>query len=355
MKIKVRQICFILIAYTVAARLLQYPTLLSEYSGRDLILSALIDFAVQTVVIWAVAYLCSRTDKTFFGLLEGALGRVAARIIIGLFGAFFILASFVPLYEQKLYVHATFYDTVPSLYVFLPIIFFTIYAGAKSFTNIGRSADICAIIFALSFIFILAMSLSEVDFTNLLPIAKTGAGAIFGGALKSAYRFVEPAYLLMFMGRFEYKKGDAAKITLSYALGALIVMAFLAIFYGIYADIAPSRQFAISKTSLYFSAIDMIGRVDLIALYALEIVMLFAIVLNLQLAVNCIEECLNIRGAEWLSLAVTAALTATILIFNNHFNNISNFFADWMWIVTVVFATLLPLCAHALPRRKNEN
>ena len=352
MKINVRQICFILIAYTVAARLLQYPTLLSEYSGRDLIISALVDFAVQTVVVWAVAYLSSRTDKTFFALLEGTLGKVGARIVAGLFAVFFLLAAFVPLYEQKLYVHATFYDTVPALYVFLPIVFFTVYAGAKSFTNIGRSADICAVIFALSYIFILAMSLGEVDFSNLLPIAKTGAASIFGGALKTAFRFVEPAYLLMFLGRFEYKKGDAAKITLSYAAGALLTMLFLAVFYGIYADISASRQFAVSKTSLYFSAIDMIGRIDLIALYALEIVMLFSIVLNLQLAVYCLEKCTSFKSPEWLSLFVSALLTSIIFAFNNHFNAISVFFADWMWIVTLIFATLVPLAAWALKRRK---
>ncbi|MDE6001062.1 MAG: hypothetical protein K2G96_01880, partial [Clostridia bacterium] len=123
MKISVRQICFIMLAYTAASRLLLYPTNLSMLCGRDLLFPALIDFGVQAVIVWAIAYLCSRTDKTFFGLIEGTLGNITARIVYGLFALFFIVCTIIPLFEQKLYVHAIFYDTVPSLLVFLPFFF----------------------------------------------------------------------------------------------------------------------------------------------------------------------------------------------------------------------------------------
>lgn len=355
MKISVRQICFILIFYTAASKLLQYPTLLSAYSERDLLFSAAVSFLVEGAAVWAVAYLSSKTDKTFFGLLEDNLGKTAARIVYGFFAAFFLLALIVPLFEQKQFVHAVFYDTTPSLMIFLPVFLFLVYVGSKGFTNIGRCAEICMPIFILMALALYAMSFTEVDFSNLLPVFKTPVLQVLGGSLKSAYYFAEPAYLLMFMGHYKYKKGDAAKLTLSYAAGAAAVIFFLALFYGIYAGIASSRQFAISKTALYFSATDMVGRIDLLALYILEVVMLFALVLNVQLAVHCIKMCSGWDCPEIISLAVNALLFIVLAVFNHKYTEIQKFYADWLWIVQILFTVAIPVSAWALKRRKNES
>lgn len=353
MKISVRQICYILIFYTAASKLLLYPIMLSGYSGRDLLFSAFINFVVQGTVIWAVAYLSSRTDKTLFELLKNTFGDVVARIVYGLFAAFFAVSAILPLFEQKLYVHAIFYDTVPSIIVFLPIFLFTVYAGSKSFKNIGRCADVCMPVFIICIAFIMLMSFSQVDFSNLLPILKTPILNILGGSLKTSLSFLESAYLLMFLGHYRYKKGDAAKITVSYALAAAIILSFLAVFYGIYGELTPSRQFAISKTSLYFSAIDVVGRIDLYALYALEIVMLFALVLNIQLAVHCLVKCTGCDCPEVLSLALNIVLAVILFTCNHYFTSMQTFFASWMWIAVVIFAIIAPLTAWALKRRQS--
>lgn len=352
MKISVRQICFILLFYTAASKLLLYPTMLSGYSGRDLLFSALINFVVQGIVIWAVAYLSSKTDKTLYELLNDTFGEIAARIIYGFFAVFFIVCTIFPLFEQKLYVHAIFYDTIPTILIFLPIFIFTIYAGSKSFKNIGRCADVCMPIFLISMAFIFFMSFTEADFSNLLPILKTPITNVLGGSMRTALNFLEPAYLLMFLGHFRYKKGDAAKITLSYAGGAIIILLFLAVFYGIYGELTYSRQFAISKTSLYFSAIDTVGRIDLYTLYLLEVVMLFALVLNIQLAVHCLVKCTGWDCPEILSVAVNAILATILITCNHYFTAIHNFLAEWLWIAVVIFAVIAPLAAWALKRRQ---
>lgn len=352
MKISVRQICFILLCYNAVSKMLLYPTVLSHYCGRDLLFAALIDFAVQAVVVWAVSFLCSRTDKTFFQLLEGTFGNIFARIIYGLFALFFIAATIVPLCEQKLYVHTIFYDTVPPLLIFLPFFFFSIYAAGKKFTNIGRSADVCMPIFVLSMIFVFSMSVLEIKWNSFMPVLKTPVKDLFGGALGTVFRFAEPCYVLMFMGHFKYKKGDAAKMTFSYIGGALTVLLFLFTFYGIYGDIAQSRQFAVSKISLFFPAIDTIGRIDFIALYILEIVMLFALVLNIQLALHCVMKCTGYQNRAVLSLAVNAALIILLLVFDHGFNNLHTFYAKWMWIAFAVFANAIPVLAWTLRRKE---
>lgn len=351
MKISVRQICFIMLAYTAASKMLLYPTNLSLLCGRDLLFPALIDFGVQAVIVWAVAFLCSRTDKTFFQLIEGTLGNIAARIVYGLFALFFIACTIVPLFEQKLYVHAIFYDTVPSLLVFLPFFFLAVYAASKGFENIGRCADVCLPVFIVTIVFIFGMSVPEVKWDSVLPMLKTPAKSVFGGAAATLFRFAEPCYLLMFMGRFKYAKGDAAKITLSYIGGAATVLFFLFVFYGVYGGIASSRPFAVSKISVFFPAMETLGRIDLVALYALEAVMLFALILNIQLAVHCAEKCTGYDNKAVLSLAVNAVLLIILVSCDRFFNDINDLYGRWMWIAFIVFANVLPLLAWTMRRR----
>lgn len=341
-----------MLIYTAVSKFVIYPTHLSYYTGRDLLFSALIDFAVQGVIVWSVSYLCSKTDKTFFEMLKDTFGKIAAKIIYGFFALFFMLAALNPLFEQKVYVHDIFYDTVPSLVIFLPVFFFLVYAGCKSFENIGRCADICLPLFLISMLLIFVMSLGDVKFDNFLPVF-TQPKKVFSGAFSNIFRFVEPAYLLMFVGRFRYKKGDAAKITLSYIGGAAFVLMVLATFYGIYGDVAPTRQFAISKISLFFPAIELVGRIDLFALYVLEITMLFALALNIQLAVHCIEECTGYKNRAVLSFAVNAVFFIIMIFCDNSFDAINTLFSKWMWIVFLLFANLIPLACWFL-RKKNE-
>lgn len=353
-EISVRQICFIMLVYTAVSKFIFYPCELSFGSGRDLLFAAATDFLIQGIIIWAVSYLCSRTDKTFFELIEGTLGNITARIIYGLFALFFILCTVVPLFEQKLYVQDIFYDTVPSLTVFLPFFIFSIYAASKNFRNIGRSADICMPLFFVSMLLIFSMSLFEVEWDAFLPILKTPLKSVFGGSLTTAFRFFEPCWLLMFMGHFKYKEGDAAKITLSYAGGAAFVLTVLLIFHGVYGGAAATRQFAISKISLFFPAIDVIGRIDLISLYVLEVVMIFALVINIQLAVHCLVKCTGYDNRPVFSLIVNGLLILVIVLFNNNLSTIHKMWSNWFWIATLVFTVIMPLAAWGLRRRTEQ-
>ena len=354
MAIKVRQVCFILLAYTAVTKLLIYPTVLADVCGRDILAPALLDFLLGGIIIWGISFLCSRTDKTFYELLKGAIGKVGAKIVFGFFTAYFAFSAILPIFEQKLYVHTIFYDTVPSLMVFLPIFVFTVYAGSKGFKNIGRTADICLPVFVATLAAVFFMSMSSVEWDNLRPMFRTPANKIFLGAAGTLFRFTEPCWLLMFMGRFKYEKGAAAKITISYAIGALSVLLFLAVFYGIYGGIASSRTFAVSRTSIFFSAIDTIGRIDLILLYAMEVVMLFAVVINIQLAVYCMSECTGYLNGKVWSLVINLVLFIILVTCDHYFHDIQTFFFNWAWIAAAVFAVAVPSLAWAL-RRKNES
>lgn len=353
-EISVRQICFILIAYNAALKLLNFPSYMAYTCGNALLFATLFDILVQTAVVWSVAYLSSKTDKTFYRLLSDRLGEVTARVVFAFFALFFILNAVLPLSEQQLFVHGIFYDTVPSVIVFLPFFFFSVYAGAKGMKNAGRCADICLPIFGVTLVGLFAMSIAECRFSNLLPVLKQPFGEVAGASLGGISRFSESAFLLMYLGHFKYKKGDCTKITLSYALGGLIVLLFMAIFYAIYGELSQAQPFAIAQISIFFSAINLVGRVDLFALYALEIVMLFALVLNVQMCTYCLTKVLHRQYSGIFSFAASAALLILCILLNNRFVGLSMFSYKWLWIAAALFAYLIPvLCWTLIGGRKS--
>lgn len=349
--ISVRQICFILFAYNAATKMMLFPSFAANAAGNALAFPVLFDMLVQAAIVWSVAFLSSRTQYTFFELIENTFGVVTARVFYALFALFFLLSAIIPVNEQQLLVHDAFYDTLPSLEIFLPFFVFAVYAGVKSFTNVGRCADLCFPVFLFCTAAFLLMSVEGADFTNLLPVLKQPFSKVAGLSLSSLYRFSESAFLLLFMGHYKYKKGDAAKMTLSYILGGLVVADFLVMFYCVYGNLTPTRSFALSNISVFFPAISYVGRIDLFLLYAFDIVVLFAIVLNVQACVHCLCKAFNRDARIIYSVIANAVLIAVTFIVNNKFFPLQQAAAKWFWIPAVTFAYLIPVLAWALRRK----
>lgn len=350
-EMKTRQVCFMLIAYGACSKLLLYPNQLAAQSGNDLLFSAATDIIVQSLVIWSAAFLCSKTDKTLNELLHNTFGRVGSIIVMCFFAAFFALSALYPVLENKLYVHAVFYDTVPPLAVFLPFFIFSTYVGAKSLRNAARCADICLPLFLAAMALIFVLSFGQFEGSRLLPVLKSPIKSIGGGAFKTLHYFSEGAFMLMFVGRFKYDKGDAAKITLSYAFSGAVVLAFLAAFYGVFGGTSPSELFAVSKIAIYFPSSSTLGRVDFLALYALEIVSLFYILLNIQLCAECLCSVFKTERRWLFSLIINAVLLVLTVCLDDYFYSVSRVYANWLWIVYALFAVILPPLAWLLRRK----
>lgn len=351
-KISVRQVCFVLIAYNAVLKLIIMPTYLAVSCQNDLIFPALINLALQAVVIWAVAYASSRADKPLFDMLAERFGKGLACVVFVLLGLYFILVAIVPLVEQQLLVHSAFYDTVPSLYAFLPFFLFGLYAGSRTVMGVGRCADICMPVFVLCIAVFFIMSVGQADYSNLLPVLRTPFLRLSGGALSCAFKFSDAAFMLVFFGNYKYKKGDAAKITLSYIFGGIVVLALMTIFYGVYGAMTPSRTFLLNEIALFFPAVGHVGRIDLIFLYALDMVILFALALYIHSSVYCFSRVFNCNNRALISVGVNAILLVIILLTNNKFSALYKVAEGWFWIPTLLFSYLLPLGTLLIKRRK---
>ena len=179
-----------------------------------------------------------------------------------------------------------------------------------------------------------------------------------GGTAYTMSWFYDSVILLFLMGKFEYKKGMAWKSVLCYLAGAAAVLIFLAIFYGIFSDIAIRQIFAFAKTSKYFAGISVLGRIDFIFIYSLALVMAFYCTLPLHAGVDMLTEAYGNRENRLmtvlLSVGINAVMFALSLLLNFSFRVLNATITKPLFWLFPLFALLLPVIALALRRSPRE-
>lgn len=352
-KIKVRQICFFFAAMMPVSKLLVYPATLVYNSRNDLLLSAFVNCLIEGAAVAAVMLLSKKTEMSLFELIGNTFGKIAAKIVYGLFAVFFFASALLPVMEQKNFVLRVLYENVPSIISFAPFFFVCFYACVKGFKSIGRMADIALPVFAAAFAVLILLAVPHADFSALLPIAGVPAKDVLKGSLFSANWYTDAAFLLFFLGNFKYEKRASAKVLSAYAAGCAAVLLFLAVFYGVFSDIAVRQQNAVAQISKYTTSFTSLGRVDYLFIFALALVMVFRLCVPAQICVHCVCKALGCKPFI-PAAAVNALLLALSIFFNYSFLEVQTLFTQKLWFIFALFAYLLPAAALLLKRREKH-
>ena len=145
-QLKTRQICFFIIAFLPITKFFSLPSLIAGHAKEDLWISALISLSIDFITLIPIVYVCKKTDKTFFEILEDIFGKNGAKIIALLYLIYFMTKAILPLNEQKDYVEFTLYTLTPNVFYFLPIFILAFYMCFKRVRVLGRLSDILWII-----------------------------------------------------------------------------------------------------------------------------------------------------------------------------------------------------------------
>ena len=97
------------------------------------------------------------------------------------------------------------------------------------------------------------------------------------------------------------------------------------------------------------------GRVDYIALYALEIVMLFSLVLKVQACRYCVEKAIGFSNGAIISVAINAVLIILTVVFDHRFTVLQNFVGGWGVIAFIIFANAIPISSLLLKKGEGKN
>ena len=357
-KISTRQLLFFLAAIAPVGKLILLPTNLVHYAKNDLLFPAAMNFLLQGAVIFLVLLL-AKSNKSFYELVADKLGRVTAKIIMSVFALFFFFAAVLPLLEQKLCVHSVFFDTLPSNLMASCFYLFSAYLCAKPLASFARTWDILAPLAVAAFAGILIFSVKSVDFGALAPALQSGGKGIFEGFAYSMSWFLDSAILLSFLGKIDYKKGLPWKGLVCYLAGAIGVLLFLAVFYGIFQETAVNQQFAFSKISRYFSGVESLGRIDYLFIFALSLVMAFYVALPLQAGIDLVHQAFGSPEKrllpEILSIVINAVMFTLTYIFDHRFISLNEAISVKLFWIFPVFCVLLPALALLLKiRRRHE-
>lgn len=346
-----RQLYFLLACVMPVAKLVMLPASLADHSANDLLFPALVHLGLQAGAVFCVLLLAKR-DQSFFELLEGTFGRIAATILITVYALFLLFASVLPLLEQKLFVQAIFYDTLPSLAAFAPFFLFLAYTASKPIGSFGRVWDIIGPIALVGLAGVLILAVGEADFGALLPVGAAGASGFFKGTMSSAGWFYDAALLLPMLKKIEYRKGLPLKGMLAYLGGGAVVLFFLATFYGIYEGTAVNQLFALASVSKYFAGISMLGRADYIFIFALSLVLSFFAALPLQGAVECLLQAYGRKKYLPTVLAVLGSAVFLTLdaLLDYRFGEVLLALSDLFWLF-FAFSVAVPALMLLLRRR----
>ena len=352
--ITTRQLCFMLAFFLPANKLILLPAVLAQYAENDLLLSALAVFAAQGVAVFALLWLMTRTDKTLFELIAAKFGAWAARIFYFLFSLYLLFSAVLPVTEHRLYIQSTMYDTLPTILIFLPFFFFSGYAAAKGLQCAGRAADVSAPLFLFSVPVLIFMSVASADFTQLLPVGAAGAGRIFSGAAHILSWCSDAAWLAVFLGNVRTERRFLLKTGVSYACGAACVLFFLAIFYGIFSAVALNESFAVIKIARYYNALKTLGRIDLLFIYVLSLVQLFALTLPVQLSAHTMGMAFNADMPPLFSAIVNGVLLLVVLFTSKSFPSLEQTINGYLFPVFLLFGYALPILCPLLAVRKTR-
>lgn len=343
-----RQIAFVAAFLLPTAKLLEAPSLLAKYAAGDLLLPAFLHFLLQGGILFLLLYAASKSEKTLFERLHVKFGRWSS-VFYAIYAAYFVFAAILPLFDMEKFTYAAFFDTAPTVFSFVFFFIFSAFLCIKGIKTLGCAADLSVFLYLLPFLALIAMSVTTADFSHLLPLFGTKFGDTMSAFTHTTPHFSDAVLLLPLIGNLRYQKGDGVKILGGYAAGAASTLIFLATFFGIYASIAPREHYAFSKIAEYFPALEVIGRFDLLFVYALTIVLLFYTAMPLLYATHFTCRAFHTEKSIWISAILNIALLLFLLFCNKYYNTLYRLISGKLPLLFYFIADMLPLFLLFLP------
>ncbi len=348
-----RQIAFFAAFILPVYKLLELPSILSRFTGGDLLLPAFLQYLFQTGILLALLFVCSRSETPLFERLESKLGNWT-RVIYFVYVGYFLFAAILPLLDADKFIYAVFYDTSPTFFSFLFFFILSAYVCARGMKTLGRIADLSLFLFVVPFFALIAMSLAEADASNLLPIFQHRFEHTVSAFTYTAPHFSDAILLLPLLGNLRYQKNDAKKIAIGYGFGGVFTLLFLGVFYGVYSTLAAREHYAFAKIAQYFPALTVIGRIDLLLVYLLCIVLFIYVATPLHYATDLTTRSLGGKRRVWFATGFNLAALVFVLFCNQHYNAIYTLFGEYLFPVFWLFADALPLLLLLLTIKKER-
>lgn len=319
-----------------------------------MLIAALLGLTIEFIPFCCLLFLCKRSKTAPIEALERRCGAPTARIFCGVYGLFLLSYAVLPLLDLEKFSHAAFSDTSPTFFIFAPFFVLCGFICTKGLSAYGRAADLLPVLFLLPILGLIGMSLSEADFTRLLPVMEKPLTVSLKAVWKTTAYFSCSGLLLPMMSAYQYRDGDEKKLLPAFGVGAALTLLFLATFFAVFGLTGEKEHYAVMKLAQYFPALKFVGRIDLLLVYTLSVWLFYYTALPIHLFTECFTRCFSIRK-KWMIASISSVALLLFTLFCNKYNNAFHaFFAEAMPPVFLLFSVLLPIAFLLLFGRKRQ-
>ena len=131
-QIKVGQICAIFIALLPLTKVVCAPSYFAKICGEKL-WQPLIFLLFLDLILLLICYFIYKkhNGENFYKILTSVFGKPFANGVYMLYAIFFFTKTIIPLFEQKIFIENTFYETLPQAPVFYPALIIIFYLACQ--------------------------------------------------------------------------------------------------------------------------------------------------------------------------------------------------------------------------------
>jgi len=356
-KISVRQLCFIIIALFSVSKFYVLPARVSGVSHEGGYLSVAINFLLDFLLLLICVYAVKLKEKPLYQTSIETFGTPLTKITYFLYAIYFIAKAFIPLLEQKNTISLTFYESQPTLLIFMPFFILAFYIMAKGVNAFSRSVEIIIWVFFIALFIILALSVSAGRYASLLPIVQP-LDKLLKGSHSSLLWFGDPLCILFLGDYLSNEKGLVKKTIISYIISAAITILLIIVFYAIFGPIAERQYYAPIKMSKYSITLSNIGRFDYLGSVMFSAVSVYGICLPLLLSCICFNKVFNLKVNNLIFPSIVSIVEAVLLfVFQNeiftHINFFQTYLLPFFMVMTYILPSVLLLTLLVKQRRLN--
>ena len=342
-KISIRQLSIIIAVIFSVTKFYVLPAHVSSFSNEAGWSALFINFIVDLLLLLLCLFVINnQPDSSVYDTSVRLFGKTFTKIVFFIYAVYFLLKSFIPILEQKNTISLTFYESQPTLLIFMPYFVVGFYVILKGVNAFARSVEIISILWISGLIITLSLAIPAGEYASLLPIIQP-AKKVLSGTLNSFLWFGDPLMILFISEFLSDKKGLYKKTLIGYAVGALATLVLVAVFYSVFQGIAERQYYAPIKMSKYSITLSNIGRLDYFGSLMFSVVSVYAMTFPMLIATLCINKVFNLKNNVFVPLGVTISELILVYILQNEiFANIS-FFQTYILPFMLVACYALPL------------
>ena len=350
-----RQVYCIIMLSVICLKFLFLPSLVSYSCGNNGYLAMFFSFLFNSMVLIIFAYLSKvYPDYNFKELLQKLFGKIIANVLLLMYFALFIISS-ASLF-QSIYIFL-----LENLYEEFSIILFAIsmaiglfFVCIKSVGVFARYLEGIFILVVFSIFLSMLFAISNVDFSNLLPILDNGVGDLLN-INRYAIWFGDYLIMIVLFGNFKKTKNFYRNLFISVGIVIFVITIFYAMYYCLYGNASIIHKNAIEDMVDSLPLSSDFGRMSWVIVLMWSFALFAELSLLLYIAVTCFDFIFPSKNKYVASSVSIILLILSIVVFNFNLSTLIDFDIYYVRYLSIFLQFVVPivmLIASCFARKK---